>query len=270
MADEDAKFVGTIPAAYDDGLGPVIFAPFADDLAARVRESVRRGRLLEVACGTGLLTRRLTTQLSPEVLITATDLNDAMILHAKTKVPPSSRLDWRVADAVALPFPSGTFDAVACQFGLMFVPDKLAALREARRVLKPGGMFFFNVWCRIEDNAFARVVHETIAKFFDDHPPTFYQVPFGYHDEAVIQAHLDQVGFVHSTRQRVRLEISASSTRQFARGLVEGNPIVHSIRDAGLSTPMIIDAVAAALAAEGGDAPFRSKANALVCTVRAP
>jgi ubiquinone/menaquinone biosynthesis C-methylase UbiE len=196
MADENAKFVGTIPAAYDDCLGPVIFAPYAHDLAARVQACVRKGHLLEVACGTGQLTRRLVAQLSPDVRITATDLNDAMLAHAKAGVPASARLDWRVADASDLPFPSATFDSVACQFGLMFVPDKVVALRETRRVLKPGGTFFFNVWCRIEDNAFARVVHEVVATFFDAQPPTFYQVPFGYHDEAVIQAHLDQVGFV--------------------------------------------------------------------------
>ena len=270
MADEDAKFVGTIPAAYDDCLGPVIFAPYADDLAARIQACVQRGRLLEVACGTGILTRRLVARLSPDVRITATDLNDAMLAHAKTKVPASARLDWQVADASALPFPSATFDAVACQFGLMFVPDKVVALQEARRVLKPGGTFTFNVWCRIETNVFARVVHEVVAKFFESRPPTFYQVPFGYHDEAVIHAHLDQAGFVNATRERVRMEISAPSAIEFARGLVEGNPIVHSIRDAGLPTSRIIDAVAAALVAEGGDAPFRSKTNALVYAARVP
>lgn len=270
MADENAKFVGTIPAAYDDCLGPVIFAPYAHDLAARVQACVRKGHLLEVACGTGQLTRRLVAQLSPDVRITATDLNDAMLAHAKAGVPASARLDWRVADASDLPFPSATFDSVACQFGLMFVPDKVVALRETRRVLKPGGTFFFNVWCRIEDNAFARVVHEVVATFFDAQPPTFYQVPFGYHDEAVIQAHLDQVGFVRATRERIELDISAPSARRFARGLVEGNPIVHSIREAGLPTPQIIDAVAAALVAQGGDAPFRSKVNALVYAAQAP
>ena len=264
----NASFVGSIPAAYDDGLGPVIFAPYADDLAARVTDGLREGRLLEIACGTGVLTRRLDARLAPAVRITATDLNDAMLAHAKAGVPASPRLDWQLADAAALPFPDASFDAVACQFGIMFVPDKVAALAEARRVLRPEGSLHFSVWGAIEENPFGRIVHEVVARFFREAPPTFYQVPFACHDEALIRAQLDQAGFARSTATRLALEIQAPSARKFARGLVEGNPIVHSIREAGLPVPPILEAVTAALVAEGGDAPFRGRTSALVWSAR--
>lgn len=264
-----AQFVGTIPEHYDAGLGPVIFAPYADDLAARVRDRVRGGRLLETACGTGLLTRRLVAALPPAVEIVATDLNQAMVDFAKSKAPTSPRLEWRVADAASLPFPDTRFDALVCQFGLMFVPDKTAAFREARRVLRAGGTFLFSVWCRIEENPFACVAHAAIASFFDSRPPTFYQVPFSFHDPAAITDHLAAAGFVDVLLERRSIELVAPSTRSFARGLVEGNPVANSIRDAGIPFEKVVAAVSAALGAESGSEPFRSRMNALVVTARA-
>jgi ubiquinone/menaquinone biosynthesis C-methylase UbiE len=156
---QHAVFAGTIPEHYDSGLGPVIFVPYADDLCARIAERVRSGRLLEIACGTGLLTSRLDAALPRAVEVTATDLNEGMLDYARSRVPPSDRLVWQVADAAALPFSAESFDALACQFGLMFVPDKATAFREARRVLRPHGLFFFNVWSRLDENAFARLAH---------------------------------------------------------------------------------------------------------------
>lgn len=266
----NASFVGSIPAAYDDGLGPVIFAPHADDLAARITDGLRAGRLLELACGTGVLTRRLDARLAPAVRITATDLNDAMLAHAKARLPASPRLEWQLADASTLPFPDASFDAVACQFGIMFVPDKLAALAEARRVLRPGGTLHFSVWGPMGANPFARISHEVVGRFFGGEPPTFYEVPFGYHDQAVIRAHLAQAGFAGATATRLALEVRAPSAQRFARGLVEGNPIAHAIREAGLPMPPIIEAVAAALVAEGGDDPYRCTTSALVWCARKP
>src|SRR5262245_54795147 len=160
-----AAFVGSIPANYDRYLGPLLFHGYADDLAARLPVSPGM-RVLEVACGTGILTERLVRRLGGRGTVVATDLNEAMIAHAQRRIPACPGLEWRQADGMRLPFPDGSFDAVVCQFGLMFFPDKSTGVREAYRVLRPGGTYLFNVWDRIERNVVTRIAHETIATFF--------------------------------------------------------------------------------------------------------
>src|SRR5687767_9549477 len=153
MAELNATFAGSIPEYYDACLGPAWFDPFAQDLAERL-PSKPPGDVLEIACGTGLLSRRVRERLEPGVRFVATDLSKAMLDYARAKLP-SANIDWREADAAKLPFGDGEFGAVLCSFGVMFVPDRRAAFREARRVLKPGGIFLFNVWDRIEENTHA-------------------------------------------------------------------------------------------------------------------
>ncbi|HEX8076773.1 MAG TPA: class I SAM-dependent methyltransferase, partial [Chthoniobacterales bacterium] len=180
MDNKHAQFAGSIPAAYDRYLGPVLFQSYAEDLAARLQLGADSA-VLELACGTGILTRILRDRLPAATRLVATDLNEPMFRHAATKFRQGEAVEWRQADAGSLPFDDGSFDAVVCQFGLMFFPDKTQSAREARRVLKPNGIFLFNVWDSMEHNALGRIAHETIAGFFDKDPPTFYEVPFSYH-----------------------------------------------------------------------------------------
>jgi len=156
MAEQHAAFVGSVPANYDRYLGPLLFHAYADDLAARL--PVSRGvRVLEVACGTGIVTRRLLRRLGGQGTLVATDLNDAMIAHAQREVPADAALEWQQADGTRLPFPDGAFDVVVCQFGLMFFPDKAAGVHEAYRVLAAGGTYLVNVWDRMERNVVTRM-----------------------------------------------------------------------------------------------------------------
>src|SRR5215469_11847475 len=167
MSQTDAVFAGSIPAFYDRYLGPLLFEPYARDLAGRLA-NIAQGRVLETAAGTGILVRTL-----PEaVAIVATDLNQPMIDFAAAQ-PGGGRVTWRQADALALPFEEKSFDAVACQFGVMFFPDKRAAYREARRVLKPGGRFVFSVWDRLAENELSQIVSETVAALFSEDQPRF-------------------------------------------------------------------------------------------------
>ena len=177
----DSGFAGSIPQLYDTYLVPLIFEPYAADLAQRLRaRSVTR--VLEIAAGTGVVTRALASALPASVSIVATDLNQAMLDRAAA-VGTARPVEWRQADAMQLPFADGAFDAVVCQFGVMFFPDKAKAFAEARRVLKPGGVFIFNVWDRIEDNEFADVVTTALAPVFPADPPRFLaRTPHGYHD----------------------------------------------------------------------------------------
>ena len=268
MTDADARFQGSIPEMYDRHLGPVIFEPYAMDLARRVAD-LGPSSVLEVACGTGIGTRRLREALPRAARLVATDLNVPMIEHARARLGGVGAIEWQQADAAALPFAPASFDAVVCQFGLMFVPDKAAPFREARRVLKNDGWWAFNVWDAFEHNAFGRIAHETIGSFFPSDPPQFYRVPFGFHDRATLRRLLDENRFGDVGMEIVKLEARSESARSFATGLVRGNPVSVAIEERGGQLEPVIDAVAEALAREGGGRPFRSPIQAIVVTARA-
>lgn len=289
-ADANVRFVGSIPENYDRHLGPVLFEPYARDLAARLRAG-EGARVLELACGTGILTRRLRERMPASARLTATDLNEPMLLIAKRRLEGAPGVEWRQADACALPFPPASFDAVVCQFGLMFIPDKPAALREARRVLVPGGQLLFNTWDSIEANPFARIAADTIRRIVPVDPPTFYEVPFSMHDGAAIAALLKDAGFGadHDSRaaggvgagasgaghapariEAVALQGESPAARDLATGLIEGNPVGPVLRErGGVSTDALRDALAEALARETGDRPARVALRALVVSARA-
>lgn len=268
MQDEHAHFSGSIPAAYDRYLGPMFFQPYAEDLAARLQVE-EHGSVLELACGTGILTRVLRTRVPSSVKLTATDLNEPMFQNAAGKFREDEAVQWLQADACSLPFEDGMFDAVVCQFGIMFVPDKALAAREAYRVLKPGGLFLFNVWDALEHNELARLTNETIASYFDKDPPAFYQVPFGYHDQGELQRVLEQAGFRAIQIEVVAKVGGASRAEDAATGLVQGNPVAVAIteRDPTL-LPVITKAVAQAITDEFGGTDFRAPMRAIVVQAR--
>jgi ubiquinone/menaquinone biosynthesis C-methylase UbiE len=270
MADVTSAFTGKIPENYDRYLAPLFFDPYADDLVARVptHDGVR---ILEVACGTGIVTRRLVDRLAGRGSIIATDLNEAMFAHARKGLPGRGDATWRHADGTSLPFETRSFDVVVCQFGVMFFPDKAAGAREAFRVLKPGGVYFLSVWDSLVQNPVPRLTHETIASFFPDDPPKFYTVPFSYHDVSTIETLLRDAGFEAVRCERVAKEGKSASAAEAAIGLIEGNPVFTEImqrRPAAL--PDIKAAVAARLARELGDHPLRAPLRALVASGRRP
>jgi SAM-dependent methyltransferase len=186
MIELDTLFAGSIPGLYDTYLVPLIFEPYAVDLVDRLK-SRPVSRVLEVACGTGVVTRLLADELPDDVEIVATDFNQPMLDYAKS-AGTMRDVAWKQADAMNLPFADSSFDAVVCQFGVMFFPDRPQAFSEARRVLKPGGVFIFNTWDKIEDNEFADVVTTSLESIFPDDPPRFMaRTPHGYHDRATIE-----------------------------------------------------------------------------------
>ena len=170
-SDNDKVFTGSIARLYETNLVPLIFEPYAADLVNRL---VSRSliRVLEIAAGTGVVTRALASVLPERVSIVATDLNQAMLDQASV-VGTRRPVEWRQADAMQLPFADGSFDAVVCQFGVMFFPEKSKAFSEARRVLMPGGVFIFNVWDRITENEFADTVTNALESIFPTDPPRF-------------------------------------------------------------------------------------------------
>lgn len=229
MAATDKVFAGSIPEIYDRFLVPLIFEPYARDLAARVA-GVEPQDVLETAAGTGVLTRELASRLPVDARLVATDLNQPMLNLAAAKLPDERRIEWRQADALALPFEDQSFDAVACQFGVMFFPDKVQGYREARRVLKPGGRFFFNVWDKISENEFADVVTQALATLFPQDPPLFMaRTPHGYHDVEKIEEQLTAADFASISVESLDETSRAPSPRDPAVAYCQGTPLRNEI-----------------------------------------
>lgn len=264
MPETDRLFVGSIPEIYDRYLGPVFFEPYATDLAARLA-SHAPARVLEIAAGTGVATRALATALPASTEIVATDLNPPMLdfAAARTDAP---NVAWRQADAMRLPFDDGGFDAVVCQFGAMFFPEKVCAYREVYRVLRPGGVFAFNVWDRIEDNELGHVLTEALASLFPDDPPRFLaRTPHGYHDPNTIRDELRSAGFTEIAVEVVARNSRAASAHDPAFGLCQGTPLRGEIeaRDSDRLAEAT-DVARNAIAARFGDGPLEAKMQAYV------
>jgi SAM-dependent methyltransferase len=181
-----------------------------------------------------------------------------MLAVAEQRLARGLPITWQAADATTLPFADGSYDAVICQFGVMFFPDKPRALREVRRVLRPKGQWLFNVWGSWAENRFAQVVNDTIAGFFPSDPPGFYRVPFSLHDIGTLRSLVQEAGFPAPVITELSGTSSAPSAAHAAEGLVRGNPVIVAIEErAAGSAARIVAAVAEALAREFGDMPLR-------------
>jgi len=260
----DTVFAGPVPLLYDKHLGPILFQPFAEAVAERLGETDRA--ILETAAGTGVVTRAMAAAV-PGSAIVATDLNQAMLDVAAEKAQ-GGRLKWQQADAQSLPFEAGSFDVVVCSFGIMFMPDKQAAYREVRRVLRPNGRFIFTVWDRIEDNPLIHITDTTVAGLFPADPPHFLaRTPCGYHDKARIERDLREAGFTSVKIEEVRRETDVRSAWEPAAGQCQGSPLRGEIeaRDKD-GVARATEAVAAAMRKRFGDGAFRAPVQALLIT----
>ena len=263
MATTVPAFTG--PRFYDEDIGPVQFEPFAADLVRRVPAGFG-GDVLETACGTGIVTRRLRERLAPGARLVATDLAPGMLEHARGR-QPGGGVEWQVADAQQLPFADGSFDLVVCGFGLMFLPDLAGGLREAHRVLRPGGRLLSNVWGAIEDNPHALVNAGVMEAMFPGDPQMKFGTPYALADVERLRALLAAAGFPSPAMETVRLPI-AGDPRRIANGQIRGTPRSALITERGVPLERVIGEVARQLAAQGGD-PYRGHAQAVVVDAQA-
>jgi len=269
MSEGDKAFTGSIPENYDRHMVPLIFESYAADMARRATALAPKA-VLETAAGSGVVTRALTAILPADISYVATDLNQSMLDYAATRQNADSRISWRQADAQALPFEDGTFDLVCCQFGAMFFPDRPSGYREARRVLKPGGSFLFNVWDRIEENIFADDVTNALATFFPNDPPRFMaRTPHGYHDIGLIRSDLAKAGFSDVAIETRAAVSRAASALHAATAYCQGTPLRNEIEARGPDRLQeATDHAAAAIAQRHGSGEVAAKIQAHVILAR--
>jgi ubiquinone/menaquinone biosynthesis C-methylase UbiE len=229
MKDMELRFAGNVPSNYDRLMVPLIFQPYAEEIASRARD-LRPKRILETAAGTGVVTEALHHAL-PDAEIVATDLNQPMLDVAAERVR-SGHVRYVAADAQDLPFDDGSFDLVVCQFGAMFFPDRVRGHSEARRVLREGGHYLLVIWDEIERNPVSNASQEALIELFPDDPPLFLREgPFSYAETAAIESDLRAAGFSDITTHTVELRSRSASARDAAEALCYGTPMGVEVED---------------------------------------
>jgi SAM-dependent methyltransferase len=261
--DESTRWVGSMPEVYERCLVAAVFRPFARELARRAAAHAPT-RVLELAAGTGVVTAELLAAL-PDADVVATDLNEAMVAFAASRVPGAT---WRVADATHLPFPDDDVDLVACGFGVMFLPDKPAGFAELRRVLRPGGHLVFTSWDTLATHGFGQAVVDALEDVFPgDVPPFLATVPHGYADPARITDDLHAGGFEHVEVDALTLEGTADDAAAIAVGICTGTPMRAGIAQRG-DVDAAVARTAAAMTARHGSGPFTAPMSAYVVEAR--
>src|SRR5690242_560213 len=261
--EQDRRWAGPMPDAYDRYLAPSVFRPFAVELAARAAGLAPR-RVLEIAAGTGVLTAELLAAL-PDAHVTATDLNEPMVRYGAAQAPGA---DWQQADAQALPFDDEQFDLVACQFGVMFFPDKPGAFAEIRRVLTAGGRLLMSTWGPVDTHDFAEALVAGVERAFPADPPTFVaRVPHGYPDVGQVTADLAAGGLEVVAAEPLKLTGHAESAADVAAGFCTGTPLRMAIESRGdLATAT--EAVGAEMTARMGAGPVSAEMTAYFIEAR--
>ncbi|MDR3713782.1 MAG: class I SAM-dependent methyltransferase [Puia sp.] len=268
----NSSYPGSVPEKYDRYLGPLLFEPFAEDLATRIGAGLSQTPVLqdvlEIACGTGRLTRHLRRVLPPATRLESLDLNPHMIAIAKRQVQ-DAQIQWGISDAQDLPYEDASFDLVVSQFGIMFIPDKAKAFTGFHRVLRPGGRLHFNTWNTIASNEVVYKASEIIDRFFPDRPPAFYRSPFSFHDEDQIRSLVRAAGFSDIRMELRKMTGFSPTAAEAATGLVEGSPVIgFIIENAPELLFRIRESVEKEIAARFGEKPLQSPLEAWVAEAR--
>jgi ubiquinone/menaquinone biosynthesis C-methylase UbiE len=248
---------------YDQFYGPLFFEPYAIEVAKRI-DPVPVSIALEIAAGTGRVTRHIRERIPASAKLIASDISEDMLAEAKKKLGHLD-IDWQIIDAQQLPFSDNSIDLVVCCFGYMFVPDKPKAFAEVYRVLRPGGMFLFTTWDELEHNA-ASCTSISVAKEYLEEPlPDSYNLATSMNDEALIRPLLQDAKFSKITIEKVKLFSVSPTAKEAAYGLVEGG---HIFKDIKKRNPAWIDEIKVKveneLAEKFGAAPMIAPISALI------
>jgi ubiquinone/menaquinone biosynthesis C-methylase UbiE len=259
-----ASFAGSVPQNYDKYLGPVLFEPYALDLVRRITGAKN---ILEIACGTGRVTRHLLNALPPDGKLMATDLNAGMIEVAKS-IMQDGRIHWQVVDAQELPFENDSFDHIICQFGVMFFPDKAKAMAEAYRVLQPGGKYIFNVWDALEFNPRSAIIKTVMEELMGDEAPDFLKKgPYSWFDKDEITNLLKLTGFKEINLDVVYKTAYYETPGDLINGFVKGSPLsAYLAEQTDELREKIVNGLMDRVRGEFGDSKLESPMQAIVCT----
>jgi len=266
IVERNAAYEGSIPAIYDEYLGPALFEPYAVLVASEFASTCGTS-VLETACGTGIFTKHLRKRVPSSVEIVATDLNPGMLEFAR-HAQNNAGVRWQEANAMSLPFSDKTFSAVFCMFGIMFVPDKAVAFAEAARVLQPGGIFGFSVWDGLSGSPAAAAADQLLRETFPSNPPTYYEVPYGFNDRVKIQSMLESAGFSGIRIEAHTLPSQSPSALALANGIIRGSPVAVALEQRQADAEPIVSALGERLAAFAGVAPCMSTTRALIVSAR--
>lgn len=258
-------FAGSVPLNYDQYLGPVLFEPYAIDLVNRINSSSFKN-VLELACGTGRVTRHLVSALPAEGFLIASDLNEDM-LNVAGKMITGSNVKWMIVDSQELPFDDDSFDHIICQFGIMFFPDKTKAFAEAYRVLQPGGKFLFNVWDSLEVNPRSAIIKQVMEEIMGEDAPDFLSKgPYSYYDKDLIVASLENIGFKNIQLDIVQKTAYYASAEDLIKGFVDGSPLnAYLIQQSPSLQKEIKSKLKQKIVAEFGETQVISPMQAIVC-----
>jgi SAM-dependent methyltransferase len=225
---------------------------------------------LELAAGTGIVSRKLRDALPKAAKLTVTDLNPPMLEVAAAKFRPGEAVELKPADATALPFADQSFDLIVCQFGVMFFPDRPVAFAEAARVLRPGGTLLFTVWDAIEYSELSVLFEQAVARAVDGVAPDFLsRIPHGYADPDRIRGDVVAGGLEIAALDRVQLRGRANAAADIAEGFCCGTPLRFQLAAVG-DPGEIAKTVAADLTAQLGTGPVEGDLAAFVVLARRP
>jgi SAM-dependent methyltransferase len=271
------QFNRSIPQNYEDYLTPFIFDPYAEDLVERI--GIKTGttslkNVLELACGTGAVTKQLLARLPSTVQLIATDLQPDMISVAKISVAKisvakrhlsASNLAWDTVDMTNIPYEDNRFDLIVCQFGLMLVPEKLKALTQMHRVLRPGGRLLSSVWSDIRHNQIWDITGSVIESFIGTNPMLHDPGPFSMADASIGLEGLKKAGFQDAKVTVVDKTGKIATAAMAVKGITEGLPVWLAISQKDPSLPAKVQAaLEQELVNRLGDHPFQSSLQALV------
>ncbi len=232
---EAFKFTGQDAEYYDYYLGPILFEPYGSYLASKIITSGLES-VLEIAAGTGRVTRHIREVLPPQVGLVASDISNDMLNIARKKINHNG-ITFKQEDAQDLSFPDNSFDLVVCQFGMMFLPDRKKGFREIYRVLKPGGKFMCFTWdSTMKMPILKLIINDTVVPNFETEDTSRFFVPFSMHDPILLKSYLTEAGFKSIYVDNVKLRSGATTpenlTDAFLRKHTMSKEIV--VKDPGL------------------------------------